>query len=140
MTLVADKFEYVVGIDTHARTHTYCLVHAHTGAVINTAVFPTSAAGNARAVNWIARRSHGTTALAAVEGTSSYGASITAQLIETGIDVVAVRPASRSSHAHAGKSDALDAEAAARAVLGRDLTRLPQPRQARCAFSRRLGR
>lgn len=77
MTAVADQFEYVVGIDTHARTHTYCLIHAPTGSHIDTAMFPTSTSGNNRAVGWITRRSKGATILAAVEGTSSYGASIT---------------------------------------------------------------
>lgn len=130
MVLVTDQFEYVVGIDTHARTHTYCLIRAQDGAVISTATFPTSSAGNARAVNWIGRRSQHTAVLAAAEGTSSYGSSITAALDAAGITVAEVRPAARSTHAHSGKSDVLDAEAAARAVLGRDTAVLCQPRQA----------
>ena len=43
-------FEHVVGIDTHARTHTYCLIAAATGAVVDTATFPTTKTGNARAI------------------------------------------------------------------------------------------
>lgn len=128
MTIVAELFEHVVGVDTHARSHTYCLVHARSGAVIDTAAFPTSKAGNSRAVAWILRRSQGSV-LAAVEGTSSYGAGITAALSEEGFDVAEVRPAARSTHAHAGKSDALDAEAAARFVIGRDYDQLARPRQ-----------
>ena len=31
MTIVAQLFEHVVGIDTHARTHTYCLITASAG-------------------------------------------------------------------------------------------------------------
>ena len=46
-----------------------------------------------------------------------------------GIEVAEVRPAGRSSHAHAGKSDLLDAEAAARSVVGRDYARVARPRQ-----------
>lgn len=128
MTIVAETFEHVVGIDTHARTHTYCLLHARTGAVVDTATFPTSRAGNARAVDWIGRRSQGSV-LAAIEGTSSYGAGISAALLEHGFDVAEVRPAARSTHAHAGKSDALDAEAAARSVVSRDYDTLARPRQ-----------
>lgn len=128
MTIVAELFEHVVGIDTHARSHTYCLVHARSGAVIDTASFPASKAGNARAVAWIVRRSQGSV-LAAVEGTSSYGAGITTVLSEQGFDVAEVRPAARSTHAHAGKSDSLDAEAAARSVIGRDYDQLARPRQ-----------
>ncbi|HEX8093351.1 IS110 family transposase [Jatrophihabitans sp.] len=129
MSIVAETVEHVVGIDTHARTHTYCLVHARTGAVIDTATFPTSRSGNARAISWITRRGPGSV-LAAVEGTSSYGAGITAALLEQGFDVAEVRPAARSSHAHAGKSDTLDAEAAARSVIGREYDTLARPRQA----------
>jgi hypothetical protein len=61
-------------------------------------------AGNARAISWIVRRTQGSV-LAAVEGTSSYGASITAALIEEGLDIAEIRPAPRSTHAHAGKSE-----------------------------------
>ncbi len=128
MAIVAELFEHVVGIDTHARTHTYCLLASTTGAVIDSATFPTSKAGHARAIAWIVRRTRGSV-LAAVEGTSSYGAGITTALVEGGFDVAEVRPAPRSSHAHAGKSDALDAEAAARAVLGRDYDSVARPRQ-----------
>lgn len=129
MTIVAQLFEHVVGIDTHARTHTYCLITATTGAVIDTATFPTTKSGNARAINWIIRRTRGSV-LAAVEGTSSYGAGITAALGEAGFEVAEVRPAARSTHAHHGKSDTIDAEAAARTVLGREFERLSKPRQA----------
>ena len=129
MTIVAQLFEHVVGIDTHARTHTYCLIAAATGAVIDTATFPTTKSGNARAVSWIVRRTSGSV-LAAVEGTASYGAGITAALGEAGFDVAEVRRAARSTHAHHGKSDAPDAEAAARGVLGREFDRLAKPRQA----------
>lgn len=128
MSIVAETVEHVVGIDTHARTHTYCLVHTRTGAVVDTATFPTSKSGNARAISWIRRRSPGSV-LAAVEGTSSYGAGITAALLEQGFDVAEVRPAARSAHAHAGKSDLLDAEAAARSAIGRDYNTLARPRQ-----------
>lgn len=127
MTIAADLFDHVVGIDTHARTHTCCLLSSATGSVVDLATFPASRAGHARAVSWITRRARGSI-LAAVEGTSSYGAGITAALIASGVEVVEVRPAARQSHAHAGKSDAKDAEAAARAVLGHDCATLAKPR------------
>jgi transposase len=128
MSIVAETVEQVVGIDTHARTHTYCLVHARTGAVVGTATFPTSKSGNARAITWINRRCP-SSVLIAIEGTSSYGAGISAALLEGGFDVAEVRPAARSAHAHTGKSDQLDAEAAARSVVGRDYDTLARPRR-----------
>lgn len=127
MTIVAELFDYVVGVDTHARTHTYCIVACRTGAVVDAATFPTSAPGLGRAISWVSRRCPAPV-LAAVEGTSSYGASLTAALGAAGIEVTEVRPGPRSAHAHAGKSDSLDAEAAARSVIGRDHELLARPR------------
>jgi transposase len=129
MAIVAEMFEHVVGIDTHARTHTYCLVNSRTGAVVGTEAFPAVNAGYLRAISWILRRTDGRV-LAAVEGTSSYGAGISAALADHGLDIAEVRPAARKTHAHSGKSDELDAEAAARAVLGRDYDQLARPRHA----------
>ncbi|MGU3587225.1 transposase [Rhodococcus sp. C26F] len=129
MTTVAERFDHVVGIDTHARSHTYCLVATRTGAVVDTATFPTTAAGISRATSWVSRRSNRTTLLAAVEGTSSHGAGITAVLAAAGIDVTEIRPLSRPSRARTGKSDPIDAEGAARTVIGEHLDRLAQPRR-----------
>jgi transposase len=112
MAIVAQTVDYVVGIDTHARTPTYCILHGPTGAVVDIATFPASHVGHVRAITWFSRRGRGKV-LAAVEGTSSYGAGITAALRANGTDIAEVRPAARSTHAHAGKSDQLDAEAAA---------------------------
>ena len=70
MNLVADTYEYVIGVDTHVKTHTYAVVAATTGVLIDTETFPTTAAGMARAITWIGRRTAGER-LAAVEGTSS---------------------------------------------------------------------
>lgn len=102
MTTVADQFEHVVGIDTHARTHTYCLVETRTGGTIDTATFPTTTAGTNRAISWIARRSHGTATLAAIEGTSSYGAGIAAALSASGFEVTEIRPIARPSRVRTG--------------------------------------
>lgn len=58
-TTVADFYRYVVGVDTHAATHSYAIVAALTGAVIDQATFPTTAAGLRRARDWIGRRTKG---------------------------------------------------------------------------------
>jgi hypothetical protein len=44
-TIVADRYRYVVGVDTHAATHSYAIVAAPNGAPIDQATFPTTAAG-----------------------------------------------------------------------------------------------
>ncbi|MGO4858923.1 IS110 family transposase [Arthrobacter sp. 2MCAF14] len=130
MAIVAEEFEFVVGVDTHARTHTFTAVHAATGAVVDTAAFPATSAGMDRAITWIRRRTGGQSVFAAVEGTSSYGARLTQALLASGIDVGEVRPPTRSSRAMTGKSDLIDAEAAARSVLGRPREQVMEPRAA----------
>jgi transposase len=104
VTVVAEMFDHVVGVDTHARTHTFCIVHCRTGAVVDTAIYPTTASGLSRAIAWIKRRCSGRV-MAAVEGTSSYGASIAVALVASEIEVCEVRPLSKAAHAHGGKSD-----------------------------------
>lgn len=125
--IVAEAFEWVVGVDTHARTHTYCVTDARTGAVIAVATFPNTSPGHSRALSWIRRHCPALTVLAAVEGTSSYGAGITAALGAVGIQVTEARPVGRRDRA--GKSDVIDAELAARSVLGMKRDRIPVPRQ-----------
>lgn len=127
MAIVADEYDYVVGVDTHARTHTYTVVCSRTGAAIATDTFPTSRAGIARALTWIDRRTEGSV-FAAVEGTSSYGAQVAAALTSHGITVGEVRPPARGARSQNGKSDPIDAQAAARSVLGREATSVPRPR------------
>ena len=55
MPIVAEHFDTVVGVDTHAATHTLVVVTASTGAELARAAFPTSPAGLTRAVAWIQR-------------------------------------------------------------------------------------
>ncbi len=113
MTLVADEYEHVVGVDTHAKTHTYAILDARTGTVIDVGTFPTTPAGMERAVNWMRRRGQDEL-LAAVEGTGSYGATLTRKLVTAGIDVREVKPPRRDERRGRGKSDEYDAVAAAR--------------------------
>ncbi|MET1089608.1 MAG: IS110 family transposase [Arthrobacter sp.] len=128
MGIIAEEFEFVVGVDTHARTHTFTAVHSATGAVVDTDAFPATSAGMDRAITWIRRRTGGQRVFAAVEGTSSYGARLTQALLAADIEVGEVRPPTRSSRALTGKSDPIDAEAAARSVLGRPRDHVTEPR------------
>ena len=50
---VADLYRFVVGVDTHAATHSYAIVGAPNGALIDQATFPTAPAGLRRARDWI---------------------------------------------------------------------------------------
>lgn len=128
MSIVAETYTRVIGVDTHARTHTYAVMVPATGQVTDTATFPTSPPGIDRALAWISRRCPDGPTLVSVEGASSYGAGLTRALQQAGIEVCDVRPPRRASRAGTGKSDAIDAAAAARTVTGVETSRLLQPR------------
>ena len=59
MSIVAEQYKFVIGVDTHAATHSLALVTAATGAHLDEAVFPNTVSGWDRAWNWIARRIDG---------------------------------------------------------------------------------
>jgi transposase len=56
MPIVAEQYTFVIGVDTHAATHSLALVTATTGAVVDQAVFPNTPPGHGRALSWITRR------------------------------------------------------------------------------------
>ena len=73
-----------------------------------------------------------------IEGTSSYGAGLTRHLRAAGISVLEVeRPKRRHRHT-SGKSDPLDAEAAARAVLAGEAVGEPKTGDGRVEMIRAL--
>jgi transposase len=127
MSIVAEKYAHVIGVDTHARTHTYAIINTTTGARSGCEAFPVTTAGIKRAIAWIGRNTTGQI-LVAVEGTASYGASLTRALGRENITVVEVKPPRMQARAGVGKTDEIDATAAAMSILGMDLERLLQPR------------
>ena len=52
-SIVAEQYEFVIGVDTHPATHTLSVITAATGAVIDQAVFSTTPSGLDRALTWI---------------------------------------------------------------------------------------
>lgn len=122
--IVTDIYRYVVGVDTHAATHTYAIVAATTGALLDQATFPTTPAGLRRARDWIGRRTGGDLdgVLVAAEGTGSYGAVLGDVLEAAGYRVVEA-PTPRRERGR-GKTDAADAVLAARSSLATPLAQL----------------
>jgi len=53
LSIVADNYRFVVGVDTHAATHTYALLESPSGKELGTETFPTTTAGLNRAVAWL---------------------------------------------------------------------------------------
>ena len=53
MPIVAEQYAFVIGVDTHAATHSLALITAATGGIVKEAVFPNSPEGLDRALSWI---------------------------------------------------------------------------------------
>lgn len=110
---VAALSEIVAGVDTHARTH-HVAVLSHTGERLGDKEFPVSTAGYQALLDFVC--SFGTPRLFGVEGTSSYGAGLARFLMGQEVEVrEVIRP--RRANPGGGKSDPIDAYAAARQAL-----------------------
>lgn len=126
MTIVAEHYSSVIGVDTHARTHTLVVLDP-LGAQRAVGTFPTSPAGLARAATWISRTAPAP-CLVAMEGTGSYGAPFADLLTRQGLIVAETRPPKKNTR-RAGKSDPIDALLAAWHALALSLDHLGTPRQ-----------
>ncbi|MBF6209239.1 transposase, partial [Streptomyces gardneri] len=128
MTIVAHNHPYVIGVDTHARNHVLAILAA-TGQPIDSAEFPTTKSGMARAIAWAARRTGGNlAALWVVEGVATYGAQLAGAITESGYQVVEAPQMNARAHRGVGKSDPLDARRIAEAALPLEETQLRHPR------------
>ena len=125
MTIVEATRQVTGGVDTHADMHVAAAVD-QLGGVIGIETFETTEAGYQRLVGWL--RSQGHLHRVGVEGTGSYGAGLTRHLTRVGIDVVEVDRPNRQARHRAGKSDSIDAVAAARAALAGTAMGVPKSR------------
>ncbi|MCE5203616.1 MAG: IS110 family transposase [Coriobacteriales bacterium] len=112
--MAGSKLVVIGGVDTHGETHHAAVIDT-AGRILGTAPFDASAAGYRRLLRWL--RSHGDLVSVGVEGTGSYGAGLCRHLFSQGVDVIEVDRPDRRMRRRRGKSDPVDAEAAARSVL-----------------------
>ena len=110
----ASSEEVVLGVDTHRDIHVAAVV-TMVGTLTATSSFPATAAGYRRLLAWA--RSAGAVQRAGVECTGSYGAALSRYLQAEGISVIDVNQPDRATRRKRGKTDAVDAESAARAVM-----------------------
>ncbi|MGW4069233.1 IS110 family transposase [Nocardia grenadensis] len=106
--------EIIGGADTHLDT-IHVAVISVTGQPLDDREFPTTEDGYRAAIEFL--NHHGVPRVVGVEGTSSYGAGLTRALTSAGIPVVEVCRPDRAARRCRGKTDTLDAYAAARAAL-----------------------
>ena len=115
--------EIVGGVDTHKDTHTAAAI-SENGTLLGVREFAATSQGYEKLYSWLC--SFGVTARVGVEGTGSYGAGLSRFLRGKDVQVVEVNRPNRQLRRQRGKSDPVDAEAAARAALAKQATGTPK--------------
>jgi transposase len=111
------------GVDTHKHTHYAAAVDDH-GRLLGHQEFAANDRGYRDLLAWM--QAHGPIAAIGVESTGSFGATLTRFLTAEGVRVVEANRPNRLARRMDGKSDRLDAEQIARAVLGQTATAIPK--------------
>jgi len=117
------KRRVVGGVDTHSQAH-HAAVVLMNGRRLADCEFPATADGYADLLDWM--RSFGRLHMVGVEGTGSYGAALARHLRSEDVKVVEVNRPDRRQRRNKGKSDPLDAYAAADAVLSGRASAVPK--------------
>jgi transposase len=122
-TIAHHNLTVIGGVDTHKDIHVAAVLDS-VGRLLGTASFPTTRHGYRRLLAWL--QSYGELAVVGVEGCGSWGAGLARYLTARGVRVVEVNRPNRQERRRRGKSDVIDAEAAARAVLSGQATATPK--------------
>ncbi len=122
--MVADQLDYVVGVDPHRDEHALGVVEVRSGVVMFETSVAADSGGYAAALAVAETYAPGRRAFA-VEGSGSYGAGLTRFLTGKGERVFEVGRLRRERRS-GGKTDALDAVRAARAVLVQERPATPR--------------
>ncbi|PYE29818.1 transposase, partial [Rhizobium sp. PP-WC-1G-195] len=109
----------IIGVDTNKANHIAVAINGH-GARLDTITIPATRKGYSNLRAWASNLGH--IRAFGIEGTGSYGAGLSRELLVHGHTVLDVmRPNRQLRYLH-GKSDSLDAEGAARSVLNGQAT------------------
>ena len=115
--------QVIGGVDTHKHTHYAAAIDDH-GRFLGHREFPANDRGYQQLLTWM--QGHGVVTTIGVESTGSFGATLTRFLTAQAVRVVEVNRPNRLARRMDGKSDRLDAEQIARAVLGQTSTATPK--------------
>ncbi|NUS91149.1 MAG: IS110 family transposase [Nocardia sp.] len=113
------------GVDTHGQTHHAAVIDS-VGRHLADREFPATTSGYRALLSWM--RSHGRVTAVGVEGSGAYGAGLTRVLTTADITVIDVDRPDRKTRRMRGKSDPIDAYAAATAVVSGRATGIPKSR------------
>lgn len=134
-TIAHTTVDVTGGVDTHDDVHVAAAVD-QAGRLLGWAEFPADEHGYAALLHWLA--GHGRLVEVGVEGTGAYGAGLARYLRTHGVKVVEVDRPDRKTRRFQGKSDPIDAEAAARAALAGRATGTPKTRDGQVEALRAL--
>ena len=112
--MLAEKLDFVVGVDPHRDVHAIAVVEVRSGVLVFEASVIADRAGYAEALRVAEQHAPGRRAFA-IEGAGSFGAGLSRFLAERGEQVFAVGRLRRERRS-GGKTDALDAVRAAGSV------------------------
>ncbi|MFF7564847.1 IS110 family transposase [Streptomyces pseudovenezuelae] len=121
----APEIAVIGGIDTHTDVHQAAVIDS-VGRHLDTQSFATNSAGYEQLLAWL--HSQGEVIGVGMEGTGAYGAELARFLTTNGITVVEVDRPDRRARRALGKSDPIDAYAAATAVLSGRASGTPKSR------------
>ena len=122
-TMTSTRSHVTGGVDTHRDVHVAAALDQR-GALLGTATFATTPAGYRALLEWLS--GFGPVAAVGVEGTGSYGAALARHLTGRRVTVIEVGRPNRQVRRRHGKTDVVDAIAAARAVQSGEATATPK--------------
>ena len=122
-TIQPDARKVIVGVDTHKHVHVAGAIDTR-GVRLDDRSCAADSDGYQQLITWAER--HGRIAAFGIEGAGSYGAGRARAVRRAGHQVLEVNRGDRRTRRIAGKSDPVDAETAARAVLAGQSTAIPK--------------
>ena len=135
MTTQPDGRTVIVGVDTHKHVHVAVAIDT-CGIRLGDQSFVADSGGYRTLITWAG--THGRIEAFGIEGTGSSGAGLAGAVRRAGHRVAEVNRGDRSLRRAAGKSDTLDAEAAARSVLAGQSTATPKTADGAVEMMRQL--
>ena len=123
MTTQPEARAVIVGVDTHKHVHVAVVIDTR-GIRLGGQSFVADAGGYRALLTWA--DTHGRIEAFGIEGTGSYGAGLARAVRHAGHRVAEVNRSDRRLRRAAGKSDTIDAAAAARSVLAGQSTAIPK--------------
>lgn len=137
--IVAEKYKYIIGVDTHAAKHVATIIN-NQGIILASREIRVTNAQMKGLMAWVLKLTSGISSdlLMAIEGTSSYGETLTKLAISSGLAVAEVKPPKIKSRGGDGKTDHLDSELAALSVMRLPVSKLITPRMGSARKSLRI--